>query len=511
MSTILKNKINSILKLFKNRNYKKTIVETQNLLKKNNNNDFLWNLKGLAFQNLGEYEKALYCFNKSIKYNINNLASKNNQGNSYKNLRRFDLAEKCFKNILTENPEYIKSLVNLGNLKTETFHFSEAINYYKLYLKEDDKTSEVYRNLGICYQTIGQIDKAKDIFLKALELDKTFTEVDFLLSALIDYSNDYNDHLKTMLKKLNEIELDKSKKVNLYFAISKAFDDKKNYTESFKYLKLGNDIRYQLSTRNDYDINIIINHIKTYFKNFNYTKNNKDNKKIIFIVGLPRSGTTLAEKIISGHTKVSGVGELNFLPKLISDSIFYENNIDLTKIEDFLKSDIETKYRELLKFYRIKNDIIADKTLTNFLYIGFIKVFFPNSKIIHCYRDAKNNCLSIYKNLFSDTQSWCYNEEGIINYYNSYKNIMSFWNTELGEEIYDLKYENLIHNFNEETKKLIKFCGLEWDENCLTFYKNDTPINTLSVNQANKPIYTTSLDASKNYENSLKNLFSKLA
>ena len=507
---ILKKKVDTILNIFKNGQFKEVILDINELLKKNNNNDFLWNLKGLAFQNLNEHEKALYCFNKSIYYNVNNLAAKNNQGNSYKSLRRFDLAENCYKKIIIENPNYIKSLVNLGNLKTETFHFDEAIKYYQLYLEKDKSTAEVYRNLGVTYQNIGKIDKAKDIFYKALKLDNSFTEIDLLLSALINYNNDSDNHLKLMLNKLNIDEFDIPKKINLYFAIAKAFDDKKNYKESFKYLKIGNNLRKQISINNNFNIDTVINSIKSYFLGFQYKKNNATKKKIIFIIGLPRSGTTLVEKIISGHRKVSGVGELNFIPELIYNSIFNENEINSTKIESFLKSNVEKKYKEFLKFYKIKNEIVVDKTLTNFLFVGFIKIFFPNSKIIHCYREPKNNCLSIYKNLFSDPQSWSYDEQDIVNYYNSYRNIMSFWNKELGGEIYNLKYENLVNNFNTEIKKLIKFCDLEWDENCLNYYKNDTPINTLSVNQANKPIYKTSLNASKNYEENLKDLFSKL-
>ena len=281
---ILKKKVDAILNIFNKGEFKKVIIDINDLLKKKNTNDFLWNLKGLAFQNLSEHEKAIYCFDKSIYYNVNNLAAKNNQGNSYKSLRKFDLAENCYKKIIIKNPNYIKSLVNLGNLKTETFHFDEAINYYQLYLEKDKGTAEVYRNLGVCYQNIGKIDKAKDIFYKALKLDSNFTEIDLLLSALINYNNDSNNHLEVMLNKLNVVEFDTSKKINLYFAIAKAFDDKKNYKESFKYLKIGNTLRKELSISSDFNIDTVIESIKSYFKDFHYKKSDITQKKIIFIL-----------------------------------------------------------------------------------------------------------------------------------------------------------------------------------------------------------------------------------
>ena len=168
------------------------------------------------------------------------------------------------------------------------------------------------------------------------------------------------------------------------------------------------------------------------------------------------------------------------------------------------------EYDDLLKFYNIKKEFIIDKTLTNFWYIGFLKIFFPNSKIIHCYRNPKDNCLSIYKNLFENNETWLFNQEDIGEYYLIYDDLMKFWNQKFDGQIFNCKYEDLVNDHENKTKSLIKFCGLEWEDACLSHHKNKNPIKTLSINQANKAIYKSSINSSKFYENKLTTLYSIL-
>ena len=136
---------------------------------------------------------------------------------------------------------------------------------------------------------------------------------------------------------------------------------------------------------------------------------------------------------------------------------------------------------------------MTDKAPLNFRWIGFIKNIFPNAKIIHCNRDPKNNCFSIFKNLFEGGLNFSYNQNDLVKYYKSYLNLMEFWKSKYSDSIFDIKYENLISNSEEEIKKIIKFCNLEWEDNCLSFHNNKTPIKTMSTAQARKPIYKSSI------------------
>ena len=225
---------------------------------------------------------------------------------------------------------------------------------------------------------------------------------------------------------------------------------------------------------------------------------------------MPRSGTTLTENIISSHSKVASLGELNFIGNQIRSSVVNNFTLDSDLVKNFLKEDFYQYYFNHLKPFKINESIIVDKSLDNFWYIGFIKKFFPNSKIIHCQRNPKDTCLSIYKNLFNQPQGWHCDENELADYYNIYSDLMFFWNNELKGEILNLQYEDLTKNTEHQIKNIINFCDLNWEDNCLSFYKNKNPIKTLSVNQANKPIYQSSVNSFTFYENELSTLFSRL-
>ena len=253
------------------------------------------------------------------------------------------------------------------------------------------------------------------------------------------------------------------------------------------------------------------------FKDFNFKKIEKENnkeKQIIFIVGLPRSGTSLIEQILSSHTRVYGAGELDFLEKLMRKSFYIEGKFKLPNLVGPGNMDLFQKiskdYLALVNEFKTQEQIVTDKAPLNFRWIGFIKIFFPNAKIVHCKREAKDNCLSLYKNIFDENQNWTYNTTDILNYYKNYKNLMNFWKVKLPNFIYNCSYENIINNPDIEIKNLIEFCGIEWEDQCLEFYKSKRAIKTVSVAQARKPLYKTSISSSANYAPFLTDFFDKL-
>ena len=159
----------------------------------------------------------------------------------------------------------------------------------------------------------------------------------------------------------------------------------------------------------------------------------------------------------------------------------------------------------------MNKEYVTDKNPLNFLYIGFIKILFPNAIIIHCKRNSKDTCLSIYKNLFEDNNlGWTYNQKELGQFYNLYLEMMSFWKSKFSENILEIDYENLVNNQEKYSKKIISDCGLKWEENCLKFYNNKRPIRTLSINQARQSIYKSSINISDKYKGDLKDLFETL-
>jgi hypothetical protein len=352
------------------------------------------------------------------------------------------------------------------------------------------------------------------------KIDSNNVSANKILSGIYKYSEN-NDktiaHLAKMENILKTNNLNNSQKELISFAIGKAYDDLKNPKTAVKFYSLGNKLHLKTSKSNIAEEINVINNVKKIFDNFDLNANHKifSKKKIIFICGMPRSGTTLVEQIISSHKKVYGAGELSFLTNIAFKNFFTAGELNKQKIIEYKNSSknlINDEYFEKFSLYNIKEQIITDKALFNFNWIGLIKIFFPNSKIIHCKRNPQDNCLSIYKNNFSSTVlNWTYDQKDISNYYNNYNSLMKFWYSKIPEFIHTVEYEKIVSDKEEEIKKLLKFCELEWDDNCVNFHENTkTPIKTASISQAREPVYNSSVNSSNNYKEYLKEMFENL-
>ena len=497
------------------KNYKKVIDGCNKILKKNPNIPYVLNLCGLALQGSKNTLASINFFNKAIEFEPENIAAMNNLANSYKALSKFDIAEKLYLKILKINPKYIKAFNNYGNLKQQIGDFNGCI---ELYLKalEIKPNVNILLSLASAYQEIGNFKKCKEIADKALTAQPRNTSIHKLISSIIDYKND-NDHLIVMENLIKDKTLKTEQLVDLSFGLGKAYEDIGNYEKSFENLEKGNKLK---KTKINYKINNQVKLFENITKTFNdldleSLKKTSKNKNIIFICGMPRSGTTLIEQIIAAHPQVNGAGELIYLQNSIQQNFIEDFKLNKQKIINEASSNnniIESKYFEFLDFHKFNSKLITDKAPQNFRWIGFMKIFFPSSKIIHCNRNAKDNCLSLFKNNFASSHmDWTYDQKDIAEYYNLYYGLMKFWNKKLPNDIYNANYEKIVQNKEIEIKKLIEFCGLKWDVACLNHHKHiKTPISTVSVVQARKPIYSSSLNSNNKYSKYLNDLYSSL-
>tara|TARA_B100000795_G_scaffold38663_1_gene25463 strand:- start:318 stop:1877 length:1560 start_codon:yes stop_codon:yes gene_type:complete len=505
----LKKKISIIINYYTVENFDKLIEEATRLLKKNPNIDLLWNILGLTYQRRADYEKAEFNFFRCLQVNPKNISAINNLGNNYKYIFNYSKSEEYFKEALKRNPQYLNALVNYGNLKFELNNSFEALELFNQALLIDDNSITVLMNLALIYQSIGNYEKAINILQKIQKINPNIVKADKMMSALINYA-DNNKHQLQMEKKLQELKLDDNQKVFLHFALGKAYEDQKNYSKATDHIEKGNNLKINVSNYNiDKEI-ILFKNIKNLFADYKFQKKNiaKSKSKMIFILGMPRSGTTLVEQIISSHPDVYGSGELNFLARVVYKNFFKADKINF--IDNFAElnsaelSLVSNQYFDFIKNFASDKNYITDKALFNFQWIGFIKILFPEAKIINCTRNPKDNCLSIYKNLFENEGHWCYNKKELIECYNLYTDLMLFWNKKMPGEIYEIKYEDLIASPESKIKELILAAGLDWNEKCLKYNENKNAIKTLSVNQARKKIYSSSVSLHEKYKPFLK-------
>ena len=504
----LEEKFNILLNKMNFGHYDDVIFETSYLIKKFPKQEALYNLLALTYQAKGEYDKSIELLNDALKRSKDNTNFLNNIGLGYFKQKDYIKAESYFKKVLELNPRFINTINNLAGLYNEINNTNESEKLYLKALSINDNVLETNYNYASFLQTLGRYTEAEKYYLKTLDINKDFTRADKSLAILKKYRKD-DKYISLLEEKIKNKNLHKSNIKDLSFALGKIYEDIGEYKKSFEYIKKANDIKKQLTK---FDIN---SEIEFFMKIKNFHENtkiknlpiNENKKKIIFILGMPRTGTSLVEQIISSHDKVYGSGELPFLDQYFRkylDNFDEQQNTekDLLKFKENYLAIIEKMTR---------SDVVTDKAPLNFRWIGLIKLIFPNSIIIHCKRDCLENSWSIYKNDFEGGMLFSNDVKDIASYYNIYQNLMTFWKNNFKKEIYDLNYEDLINNSESKIKEIITFCGLDWQEKCLEYYNNKRSIKTVSFNQARKPIYKDSLKGATKYENYIQDLENALS
>ena len=506
--------VKEIQNLFFGKKYILIVQETKKAIKKYPGVSIFYNLLGLALSNIGKFNDARIVLEKGYKINPNDLAIINNLANVYKSIFHYEKSEELYKLSISKQKDYFNSYVNYGNLKRDLNKFDDAIKLYKEALLYNKNISAVYYSLSMAYQSLGKFDEAENYANKTIEIEKKYTKADLLISRSKKYiSNDI--HLKEMQNKLKNVELSVSEKIDLNFALAKAHEDLGDINKSFEYLKEGNklkrdNVQFDLSVEKK-----TFDDIKKIFTKVNFRElesQNSNNKKIIFILGMPRSGTTLIEQIISAHSCVYGSGELPYLTTIIKNKFMNDKKLSTQIINKILEDknklyEISKQYYSYLNNYQISENYFTDKAPLNFMWIGFIKILFPDAIIIHCKRNSKDNCVSLYKNIFEGGINFCYTEAELAGYYNLYSQLMDFWQKCLPNKFLNVEYEKVVTDPKNEIKKILDYCNLNWEESCLDFSNNKTPIKTASVGQARNSIYSSSLKSFSKYEDYLKDLF----
>ena len=501
----IKKEYKKVKNLFLAGQYKEVIEKTKVLLKKDPTQATFYNYIALSYSHLRMSEAAKQFLLKGLEVNPKNQSLLVNLGSTLRAMQDFAEAEKNLKKVLNENPKHFTALCNLANIKRDLNQDNEATKLYEQAYHLDKTNLTLLANLAITYQTIGQFDKCKKILKEMEILNPKTTIQDKIYSSFHKYEEN-DEHQELMIKKISNSEMNNQDKINLYFALSKAYSDQNNHEKSSEYFIKGNKEKRKTlinySTKNEENLfNLIIGKFKKY--DFDNIKSSQS-PNLIFIVGLPRSGTTLLHQIISSHSNVFGAGELpilrsNFIEKIFNDD--WLNNF-------FKDSQLREKLSfEILDQFKLHNNelVILDKAPLNFQWVGFIKILFPNAKIIHSKRNLKDTALSIYKNVFEDiNMPWSYDQNELIQFINIYKDFMKFWHDKIPNYIYDCHYEKIVNDKENETKKLFKFCNLNWEDQCIDHTKNTSGIKTISISQARKPIYKSSINLSNFYKDNLK-------
>ena len=500
----LKNQISIMVNLFKAKRFETLIDKGLVLINKFPEQPIFYNITSLAYNAIEKSEDAKKLLIKILKKEPNNFHVLNNLGLVSAKSGDTKEAENYFNRALNLKPDFVEALINLGNLMTKQNKNKNAKEYFIKAIKINDQLIHPKVSLAGYYEQSGNFEEAKKIYKEILKINPAYTIADKSLSLIQKYKLG-DSHIKSMEEKL-EKNLDNEGARRLNFALGKAYEDIGDYEKSFKFYETGNklfkrDINYDLKKENEYFAKIK----ETFKNNFDILK--PLDQKIIFVVGMPRSGTTLTEQILSSHKNVYGAGELSFLKDAIDKKLSINNdnsNLNAKNLTTEIFQEIRNYYLDKIKIFENPEEYLIDKAPLNFKWIGFITTIFPNSKIIHCTRNPIDICWSNYKNTFSSKlMNYTYDFNDLTNFYKLYDDLMKFWFKKFNNKIFNLDYENLIANKEIETKKLLEFCDLKWDDNCLNFHKNVRSVSTASLAQVRQPLYKTSIEKWKKYSKNL--------
>ena len=499
---VLKKKYDQLYQKFVKGNSLEVIRECNKILKKRKHQLF-FNLLSVAYQKNGEIEKSINVMREALALNPNHPNFLNNIGTCFYKLHKYSVAKKYYEKGLEIDNNHLHILNNLGNLKRETNKIEESIEYYKKVLSiQKDAVPALFNLVGI-YRITNQKEESKKYCKKILELNKKLTDADRQYSLVHKYVKN-DPHLNEMLKKINDKDLNNLEKIHLYYGVHKAYEDIQDYKNAFKFLKIGNElIKKETKYNFSKDEKKINNYINLY-KKIKHLKSSETHRNLIFIVGMPRSGSSLIEQILSSHKNVFGGGEIQYIQE-IANKIINEKKIDVSSIDNY-----RNDYLSLISELNDSSSFFTDKELLNFYNIGLILSLFPKARIINCLRDPLDNCWSIYKNYFPIKTEFVNDFKDITKFYKLYLNTMKFWQKEFPQNIFNLNYETLVENPKNQIEKILNFCGLEWDENVMSHHKNSRIIRTLSFDQANKPISKKVSHSIKNYKSMIGDLIKEL-
>lgn len=426
-------------------------------------------------------------------------------------------AEQAVRNVLKDDPDNADALTLLGQLLHETDRYEEALQVLEKSVALRPNNPEALNFYGVALKSVGRLDEARECILKALKLNNGMYGAYANLNDLVDFSKGIGDELFNRMDAIFEASanLEAEHLLPLHFAYAKALEDRGQHAKALDHYIVGGRMKRAQLDYKEEDTFGFFDAIreaspKELFTNRKYQ--GIPDERPVFIIGMPRSGSTLVEQILSSHPDIYGAGEVKYLSRAIGQ--LRDRFPSLPKYPQMMEKltpaqlDIVAKnYLSALTKGAGDAKRITDKLLTNYFFVGFIHLLYPNAKFIHTARDPVDTCLSGFTKLFKDDMPHSYDLGELGRYYRKYRELMAHWEKVLPKgTIKTVVYENVVADTEKEAKQLIKFLGLDWNKKCLDFHNSDRPVKTASVAQVRRPIYNTAVKRWKKYGDGLKPL-----
>jgi tetratricopeptide (TPR) repeat protein len=464
---------------------------------------------GVALKELGRLERAIVAFNKAIQIRPNFADAFYNLGLALQDQEKLEAAIEAYNKAVQINPNFAHAYNNQGAAHRDLGNLEKAMEAYNKAFQIKPNYAELHNNIGVAFQDQGKMEEAKAAFNKAIVCKPDFSVAHLHLSSVTRYQTDH-PHISTVTALLKSSTLELKDRCYLTYAYAKMNEDLTNLDIAFENYATGGAMRKKLLAYDfAYDEHLFAL-IKNAASNLNQFVFKNDVKLAehtpVFILGMPRSGTTLVEQIVSSHPDINGAGELDYLPNFGYDLMRGFKPAEADAMYEF-----RNNYLNAISKRANGRSLVTDKLPLNFRYIALICAALPEAKIIHVHRNAKATCWSNFKHCFATNGlGFSYTLEDTVNYYRLYQDLMDFWSQMYGNRIYDCNYDGLTENQEAETRSLINYLDLNWEKACLAPQDNKRSVKTASQGQVRHKVYKGSSEAWRKYASFLGDCFNQL-
>jgi tetratricopeptide (TPR) repeat protein len=469
---------------------------------------------GEMHRQLGQVEEAMAAGRRATALDPTDASAYYNLGVALMSGGLSEEAARCYRRAADLKPDYGLAFNNLGSVLEATGDKAGAEEAYAKAVVLNPRHAEAQNNLGAILSEKGKLEEAKACFNAAIAARPNFVDPHFNLSSLKTYES--GDPQVATLEALahQRHKLPEASRARLCFALGKAREGLGEYERAFNAYAEGNRLKRATFSYDEAQAERILTSLTSLFDHeFINARRDQGNPSTlpIFILGMPRSGTSLIEQILASHPRVYGAGELNDLNEIIvaacgtaSGRAFPHALADLQP--DRIRA-LGESYLERVQSIAPEAACVTDKMPANFFHSGMIHLMLPGARIIHSRRDAMDTCLSNFTRLFNRTMEFAYDLEELARYHRRYRRLMEHWHAVLPPgTILDVDYENVVADLEGQARRMIEFVGLEWDDTCLAFHENPRVVKTASIAQVRQPIYTSSVGRWRRFETQLEPL-----
>jgi tetratricopeptide (TPR) repeat protein len=473
----------------------------------------------LAVKDLDRFDEALMLLSQSAAIRPDNHQTHTYLASTHLAQHKAVEARGAVERALSLAPDDADAINIMGNVLFEEGRSEQALECFRKALAKKPDLSDAHNNMGNAQKELGRFAEATESYEKALELDPRSTGAYFNLADAKKFKEG-DVHLSAMEAMIGEGDiLSETDRTQLHFAIAKAYADLERHREAFDHMLAGNKLkRGKIEYDEAANLALFDEIIATVTKKLMREKKGRgaSSNVPVFILGMPRSGTTLVEQILSSHPQVFGAGELREMHE-VTQAIKRPDGSDFV-YPGFVPSMTAKELRAFGEDYvrRVRAlapdaSRITDKMPSNFYYVGLIHLAMPNARIIHTMRDPIDTCLSCFSKLFSHEQNHTYDLGELGRFYRAYERLMAHWREILPKGVMlDVRYEDVVADLESEARRIIAHAGLEWDDACLAFHRNKRPVKTASATQVRRPIYQSSIGRWKPYQDLLAPLLKEL-